>query len=83
MIEDCRRKGRHRLADKLAPKKPPPSRKDTIRIFEYEIQLKKKSLEELMSIEDDGELQIEHQVWEQRLGDEIYLRFGVEKDDYN
>ena len=36
-----------------------------------------------MDIEDNNELREEHTIMEQKLEDKIFLKFGVEKDDYN
>ena len=37
----------------------------------------------LMSIQDPIDFQNEYQVWDPKLKDMVFLKFGIEKDEYN
>ena len=45
--------------------------------------MKRTILTKLMQIESDMELKQQHEFMQQELEDRIYLKFNVEKDDYN
>jgi len=75
------KRGQYSKAKKIKLAKP--NQQKTLQIFYYEIQLKKESMRHLMSIQDAQEFQNEYQVWDPKLKDMVFLKFGIEKDEYN
>ena len=53
-----------------------------MQIFQYELKLKVDSIRTLNST-PEADLQFEYAVQEALLSDKIYLKFGVEKEEYN
>lgn len=72
--------GQTEEARKLKPKQL--SRRDTLRIFQYERHLK---IDSIKALDQSSESQMEKQflIQEAIISDKIYMKYGVERDEYN